>query len=401
MFVWNGTTWIVFPTSIQDGDKGDITVSGGGTVWTIDSGAVTSAKIADGTIVNADISASAAIAGTKINPNFGSQRVEAYGAGGIVSNIAIGNLSLDFNTTGFANCAFGSNTLRENLIGYNNTAIGYAALADNVSGGENTAVGAVAITANTIGIGNTGVGWGALSANISGTYNAAVGHSALGGNDVASFNTGIGASALLANESGQNNSAIGINALVALTNQSNCTGLGGNTAITGSNQVQLGDSATTTYAYGAVQNRSDLRDKADIKDTELGLDFINALRPVDFRWDMREDYRTEYPKPPNNDASQEEKDAYKLELKNWIEQSKLQNISNDGTKKRNRYHHGLIAQDVKSVLDSMGIDFGGFQDHKINGGDDVLSIGYIELIAPLIKAVQQLSAKVEELESRS
>ena len=40
---------------------------------------VTSAKIADNTIVNADINASAAIAGTKIAPNFGSQNIETTG----------------------------------------------------------------------------------------------------------------------------------------------------------------------------------------------------------------------------------------------------------------------------------------------------------------------------------
>ena len=51
---------------IEDGDKGDITVSNGGDTFTIDNGVVTSAKIADGTIVNADISGSAAIAGSKI-----------------------------------------------------------------------------------------------------------------------------------------------------------------------------------------------------------------------------------------------------------------------------------------------------------------------------------------------
>lgn len=51
---------------IADGDKGDITVSGGGADFAIDTGAVSSAEIADGTIVNADISASAAIDVTKL-----------------------------------------------------------------------------------------------------------------------------------------------------------------------------------------------------------------------------------------------------------------------------------------------------------------------------------------------
>lgn len=142
-----------------------------------------------------------------------------------------------------------------------------------------------------------------------------------------------------------------------LATYSNCTGLGANSAVTSDNQVQLGDSATTVYAYGALQDRSDERDKADIRDTELGLDFILKLRPVDFKWDYREDY-----------PEGEEK---------------------DGSKKRSRYHHGLVAQDVQQVIADTGKDFGGFQDHSVNGGKDVLSIGYTELIAPLIKAVQE------------
>lgn len=51
---------------VTDGDKGDIVVASNGSIWSIDTGVVTSAKIADGTIVNGDINASAAIADTKL-----------------------------------------------------------------------------------------------------------------------------------------------------------------------------------------------------------------------------------------------------------------------------------------------------------------------------------------------
>ena len=58
-----------------------------GTV-TVPDDSVTSAKIVDGAIVNADINASAAIAGTKISPDFGSQTITTTG------NLNIGDITL-------------------------------------------------------------------------------------------------------------------------------------------------------------------------------------------------------------------------------------------------------------------------------------------------------------------
>jgi hypothetical protein len=59
---------------------GSITVAVDSTVvTTAQTGTVTSTMIADGTIVDADVNASAAIAGTKISPDFGSQNVVTTG----------------------------------------------------------------------------------------------------------------------------------------------------------------------------------------------------------------------------------------------------------------------------------------------------------------------------------
>lgn len=312
-----------------------------------------------------------------------------------------------------SNTRYGKNALVSNTTGYSNTAIGRTALYSNTTGANNTGLGAYALWMNTTGADNTAVGASALSSNTTGSDNVAFGVGALDDNTTGYSNTAIGESALLFNTTGYNNTAVGQGALTSYlgTGQINCMGLGFGAVVTGNNQVQLGNSSTTTYVYGTVQNRSDLLDKTDVRDTLLGLDFINALRPVDYRWDMREDYRPERPAAfaqpePGEDATEQEisiyqeaKAAHKQAMAEWAQACRLENLVRDGSKKRSRYHHGLIAQEVKALLDAQDIEFGGYQDHSVNGGDAVKSIGYDELIAPLIKAVQQLSARVVQLES--
>ncbi len=58
--------------------SGDATIANTGAL-TIANNAITSAKINDGTISDADISATAAIAGTKVNPAFGTQNISTTG----------------------------------------------------------------------------------------------------------------------------------------------------------------------------------------------------------------------------------------------------------------------------------------------------------------------------------
>lgn len=81
---FEGSTDNAFETTLAVTDPtADRTITlpnvSGTVVTTGDTGSVTSTMIADGTIVNADINASAAIAGTKVSPDFGSQNVTTTG----------------------------------------------------------------------------------------------------------------------------------------------------------------------------------------------------------------------------------------------------------------------------------------------------------------------------------
>jgi len=350
-----------------------------------------------------------------------SGEIISYNARGD-ANLGIGNTALRDCTTGVENLALGDATMQQLTTGLCNIAVGANSQITNLTGNFNVSLGAYALVVNQ-GSNNIAIGWAALEGQTSGS-NIAIGHAVMNGNKTGTSNVVIGPLGMQAAQAptdsvvvGQeaaknlagamgvtavgafavgsssatlvNTTAIGRNALLVIatdectgvgaaalsanTEFGNCAGFGVNAQVTGPNQVQLGDARTTTYAYGSVQNRSDIRDKADIRDTVLGLDFIMALRPVDFRWNMRDYYRDEAGNMPTTVPDQ--------------------------SKKRTRYHHGLIAQEVRDVIEGSGTDFGGFQDHKILGGEDVLSLGYEELIAPLIKAVQQLTARVAELES--
>ena len=145
-------------------------------------------------------------------------------------------------------------------------------------------------------------------------------------------------------------------------------------------QMKLGSSSarwTQLYADTSTISTSDVNLKTDIIDTPLGLDFIKSLRPVQYKWKKT-----------------------------------------DGGKDGVRDHQGLIAQEVKVILDelnetnaseqAMWCDFSvdGVEDEIVDQDDPEKTVTvpaptdqalrYSELIGPIIKAVQELSIQVEE-----
>ena len=118
----------------------------------------------------------------------------------------------------------------------------------------------------------------------------------------------------------------------------------------------------TIYSNTGTISTSDLRLKTDILDSSLGLNFINDLRPVSYKF-------IEGSVTPEGDSIA-------------------------GT----RTHWGLISQEVKQALENSGVDFGGWVLIDKSNPESEQALRYEEFIAPLIKAVQELTARVKTLE---
>jgi len=122
-----------------------------------------------------------------------------------------------------------------------------------------------------------------------------------------------------------------------------------------------GNRFNAIFATSGVVSTSDERQKTDISASDLGLGFINALTPRSYKWINRQ---------------------------NVIDEETQELVPTPGV----RTHYGLIAQEVETVLN--GKDFAGFVHDE---EEDAYGLRYEQFISPLIKAVQELSAKVDSL----
>ncbi|HEX6227168.1 MAG TPA: tail fiber domain-containing protein [Chryseolinea sp.] len=284
------------------------------------------------------------------------------------SNTAVGFQSL-YNTTEDRNTAIGAKALFSTTTGHSNTASGYFALYENTVGYYNVASGSNAMRANISGNFNIAVGYYTMADNTTGSHNSASGFRALDNNTTGTHNTAHGSHALNHITTGTSNTALGYNAGPASGNLNNTTALGYLAAPTASNQVRVGNTGVTSIG-GQVSwtTFSDGRFKKDIKEDVSGLDFINHLRPV----------------------------SYVVEKTALDKFLNVSDSSNAGAETKNvpMRQTGFVAQEVEAIVKKTGYVFYGVDAPK--NDNDHYGIRYAEFVVPLVKAVQELSTKVEE-----
>jgi len=255
-------------------------------------------------------------------------------------------------TTGVCNIAIGSN------------AYGVAA-----AGGLNIAIGSIAMGAALVtGTNNIALGTTSLDALLAGTDNIALGLNAGG-----------------AVTNGDFNIAIGNGAGVGVTTTDKTINIG-----CGANQTGAGIACIVATCIMSAQftATSDCRSKKNIKDLPFGLEFINLLRPVSYKWK---------PQPDKLDKNG-----------NLIEKG-------EGSHRHQRTMFGLLGQQVKEALTTLGLgynDYSVFSDQVYENRnnpdwkksytmeDKTVQLTYDDFISPLIKSVQELSAEVTELKAQ-
>jgi trimeric autotransporter adhesin len=267
-------------------------------------------------------------------------------------NVAVGYLaaySLEGGSgDGKNNVAIGREALEGQVTQEDNIAIGFQALTagNSTSNSQNTIVGSQAGAAAHAGYGNCYFGYTAGAANTSGIHNC---------------NYGRAAGSVIT--SGGNNVCIGYEA---------GTSSSPSTITTGSNGIVLGNNSTATaHIKVAWTVTSDSRDKTEVADLDLGLNFINSLAPKTYKWDMRSDY--------NKDLS----------------------ITPDGTYKKPQVVAGLLAQDVEILERAAGYKVEE-QTNIIVSKDEKGNYGlqYEKLIPILINALQEADDKIDALIAR-
>ena len=262
---------------------------------------------------------------------------------------------------------------------------------------RNIAIGPLALTGQAVGTNSVAVGRGALSTGDA-SHRCGFGYSANGSTGgvsvgyqagvnsggAASYNTLVGFQAGDTITTGNQNVVIGGTADVNANDDVNSVVIGYGAAGLGDNTVAVGNTSITAIK-GQVDfaTYSDSRIKANVADCNAGLDLIKALRPVE--------YETVHP----SEWPEEIRDARFQDQTNAEGVTVPADTKPEGWAPAKRI--GLIAQELEAVLTAQSVECDLVQSNP-NG---LKSVQYANLVMPLIRAVQELSARVEALESGS
>jgi hypothetical protein len=243
-------------------------------------------------------------------------------------------------------------------IGTFSTAVGVQSLS-SASGSENSSFGHSSLKQNTTGNQNTGIGVSSLQLNTTGSKNTGLGYAALTNMSSGQRNVGVGANAGGSLTSGDQNIFIGDNSGFQTTGGNNNILIGyisDTSTPTTSNSITLGNSSHNVLrcAVTSITSLSDARDKKDVEDLNVGLDFIDGLRPVTFVWDDR-----------NEEGKHDIADF------------------------------GFIAQDLKAAEEA--VEMADVLKLVYDENPEKLEASYGKLIPILVKAIQELSAEVKQL----
>ena len=335
-------------------------------------------------------------------------------------NVFIGLNAGDSATaaSGINNICIGKNAGTDITTHDNNVLIGYQA-GTNVISNNNIMLGyraGEAVTSSTGNIfmgydsgkdqtenGTTAIGYESAR-NINGRENTVLGYQALKGNGsslAAWRNVAIGYQALTVITTGDNNVAVGLNAGDSISTGSNNTfigdaadgnatadnqiGIGAGVTVAGANTIDLGNASITTANIPVAWTvTSDSRTKKDILTCDLGLDFVNALLPKKYKRLHPADYPDQIKERRYKSGGKNYDDATGQPIKDYYEPHHDENTYG--------YEYGLVAQDVKSLMDGNSTfnEFSGWKEEV----DGTQGLQYQTFIPPIIKAIQELDDKV-------
>ena len=158
---------------------------------------------------------------------------------------------------------------------------------------------------------------------------------------------------------------------------------------------------SAVWADDSTINTSDFRLKKDIVDSQLGLNFINLLRPISYKWkktDVKEVFEetTEVVEKRGDNKIEIPVSVPKVIGIDENGKSIIETTSREGA----RDHYGFVAQEVKQALDEIGTGdlFAGWVLDDHTDPESRQNLRYTEFISPMVKAIQELSDMVESLQ---